>query len=76
MPKAILQKLKISHINQLLVNTEFSLCVGVEHGHCSHESQNLVVDLVMTNTRKTAANDMKESTGLCFFNMASIKSKH
>lgn len=62
--KATLQRIKMSHINQLPVNTGPSRCAQVQPGHRSHESRDSVGISVMTTTPKTTVSDEKESTEL------------
>lgn len=59
--KVTLQKISISHINQLLVNIElFTLCAEADP-----ESHNFIVALVVIKTSKTTV--IEETTGCIFF---------
>lgn len=66
-------KLKISHIDHLLVSTEFLLCAQVNPGRWSHERHSFVAALVMTNTCKITVTDTNERMGVCLSTWCLLK---
>lgn len=66
-------KIKISRINQLLVNTEHLLWAQVIPGHWYQESHSLAAALVVTNTCQIAVSETKESTELCWSRWCQLK---